>query len=158
MDKRIGDLIVSQQSAMQVLPMIRIIQANNQNLVDKFHSVKETTVPNFKRQFLLAISLNGQRNAVNLANDIDNANNELLRSNAKLLHRNAVETMRANQRLVIDVSTLKEVQDTLIQTVGDVIKIQREGATKLRETEKQVLTMRENLRARLTQKGITQEV
>ena len=62
-----------------------------------------------------------------LANDIDNANNELLRSNAKLLHRNAVETMRANQRLVIDVSTLKEVQDTLIQTVGDVIKIQREG-------------------------------
>ncbi|MGK8025386.1 toxic anion resistance protein, partial [Salmonella sp. LSP 54/18] len=158
LDKRIGDLIVSQQSAMQVLPMIRIIQANNQNLVDKFHSVKETTVPNFKRQFLLAISLNGQRNAVNLANDIDNANNELLRSNAKLLHRNAVETMRANQRLVIDVSTLKEVQDTLIQTVGDVIKIQREGATKLRETEKQVLTMRENLRARLTQKGITQEV
>lgn len=106
----------------------------------------------------MAISLNGQRNAVNLANDIDNANNELLRSNAKLLHRNAVETMRANQRLVIDVSTLKEVQDTLIQTVGDVIKIQREGATKLRETEKQVLTMRENLRARLTQKGITQEV
>ncbi|WP_446916101.1 toxic anion resistance protein [Klebsiella pneumoniae] len=158
LDKRIGDLIVSQQSAMQVLPMIRIIQANNQNLVDKFHSVRETTVPNFKRQFLLAISLNGQRNAVNLANDIDNANNELLRSNAKLLHRNAVETMRANQRLVIDVSTLKEVQDTLIQTVGDVIKIQREGATKLRETEKQVLTMRENLRARLTQKGITQEV
>jgi Uncharacterized protein involved in tellurite resistance len=95
LDKRIGDLIVSQQSAMQVLPMIRIIQANNQNLVDKFHSVRETTVPNFKRQFLLAISLNSQRNAVNLANDIDDANNELLRSNAKLLHRNAVETMKA---------------------------------------------------------------
>ncbi|WP_407214842.1 hypothetical protein [Enterobacter kobei] len=33
----------------------------------------------------MAISLNGQRNAVNTANDIDNANNELLRSNAKLL-------------------------------------------------------------------------
>ncbi|WP_117077097.1 toxic anion resistance protein, partial [Klebsiella pneumoniae] len=149
-----GDLVVSQQSAMQVLPMVRIIQANNQSLIDKFHSVKEVTVPNFKRQFLLAISLNGQRNAVNLANDIDNANNELLRSNAKLLHRNAVETMKANQRLVIDISTLKEVQDTLIQTVGDVVKIQREGAIKLRETEKQVLAMRENLRTRLTQKGV----
>ncbi|MEG6407957.1 MULTISPECIES: toxic anion resistance protein [Enterobacteriaceae] len=154
LEKRIGDLVVSQQSAMQVLPMVRIIQANNQSLIDKFHSVKEVTVPNFKRQFLLAISLNGQRNAVNLANDIDNANNELLRSNAKLLHRNAVETMKANQRLVIDISTLKEVQDTLIQTVGDVVKIQREGAIKLRETEKQVLAMRENLRTRLTQKGV----
>ncbi|MCR3712581.1 toxic anion resistance protein, partial [Citrobacter freundii] len=46
------------------------------------------------------------------------------------------------------------VQDTLIQTVGDVVKIQREGAIKLRETEKQVLAMRENLRTRLTQKGV----
>ncbi|WP_308219807.1 toxic anion resistance protein [Escherichia coli] len=80
--------------------------------------------------------------------------NSALRSNAKLLHRNAVETMKANQRLVIDISTLKEVQDTLIQTVGDVVKIQREGAIKLRETEKQVLAMRENLRTRLTQKGV----
>ncbi|HFG4305239.1 TPA: toxic anion resistance protein, partial [Escherichia coli] len=57
LEKRIGDLVVSQQSAMQVLPMVRIIQANNQSLIDKFHSVKEVTVPNFKRQFLLAISL-----------------------------------------------------------------------------------------------------
>ncbi|HDC4804117.1 TPA: toxic anion resistance protein [Enterobacter kobei] len=154
LDKRIGDLIVSQQSAMQVLPMVRIIQSNNQNLIDKFHSVKVVTVPNIKRQFLLSISLNGQRNAVNLANEIDNANNDLLRSNAKLLHRNAVETMKANQRLVIDISTLKEVQDTLIQTVGDVIRIQKEGASNLRETEKQVLAMRENLRTRLTQKGV----
>ncbi|EFH7156818.1 toxic anion resistance protein [Escherichia coli] len=153
LDKRIGDLIVTQQSAMQVLPMVRIIQGNNQNLIDKFHSVKEITVPNIKRQFLLAISLNGQRNAVNLANDIDDANNALLRSNAKLLQRNAVETMKSNQRLVIDVSTLQDVQNTLIQTVSDVIKIQREGAAKLRETEKQVLAMREDLRTRLTQKG-----
>ncbi|MGS3358370.1 toxic anion resistance protein [Escherichia coli] len=76
---------------------------------------------------------------------LQQCHNELLRSNAKLLHRNAVETMKANQRLVIDISTLKEVQDTLIQTVGDVVKIQREGAIKLRETEKQVLAMRENL-------------
>ncbi|KJP73812.1 MULTISPECIES: toxic anion resistance protein, partial [Enterobacteriaceae] len=85
---------------------------------------------------------------------LQQCHNELLRSNAKLLHRNAVETMKANQRLVIDISTLKEVQDTLIQTVGDVVKIQREGAIKLRETEKQVLAMRENLRTRLTQKGV----
>ncbi|WP_435169948.1 toxic anion resistance protein [Enterobacter hormaechei] len=69
---------------------------------------------------------------------LQQCHNELLRSNAK----------------VIDISTLKEVQDTLIQTVGDVVKIQREGAIKLRETEKQVLAMRENLRTRLTQKGV----
>ncbi len=46
-------------------------------------------------------------NAVNLANDIDNANNELLRSNANCCTGMRVEAMRANQRLVIDVSTLK---------------------------------------------------
>ncbi len=59
--------------------------------------------------------------------------------------RNAVETMRANQRLVIDVPLRLRGTGYADQTVGDVIKIQREGV-KLRETEKQVLTMRENLR------------
>lgn len=73
---------------MQTLPMIRMIQANNQMLVDKFHTIREITVPAWKRQFMLALSLNEQRNAVDLATTIDDTTNDLLRRNAALLHRN----------------------------------------------------------------------
>lgn len=154
LDKRIGDLQVLQHSSMQSLPTIRMIQANNQMLVDKFHTIREVTVPAWKRQFMLALTLNEQRNAVQLATTIDDATNDLLRRNADLLHRNSVETARANQRLVIDVDTLKQVQSTLIKTVEDVIKIQQDGVSQRRAAEKQIEAMRTNLQAKLTRTSI----
>jgi uncharacterized protein YaaN involved in tellurite resistance len=155
LDKRIGDLTALQQSAMQSLPTIRMIQANNQMLVDKFHTIREITVPAWKRQFMLALTLNEQRNAVQLATKIDDTTNDLLKRNAELLHRNSVETAKANQRLVIDVDTLQKVQATLIQTVEDVIKIQREGVAQRKAAEKEIQGMRIDLQKRL---GRTDEV
>lgn len=153
LDKRIGDLVALQHSAMQSLPTIRMIQANNQMLVDKFHTIREITVPAWKRQFMLALTLNEQRNAVQLATTIDDTTNDLLRRNAELLHRNSVETAKANQRLVIDVDTLKQVQNTLIKTVEDVIRIQQEGVQQRKAAEKQIEAMRGELRTKLTRQS-----
>jgi uncharacterized protein YaaN involved in tellurite resistance len=124
-------------------------------LVDKFHTIREITVPAWKRQFMLALTLNEQRNAVQLATKIDDTTNDLLKRNAELLHRNSVETAKANQRLVIDVDTLQKVQATLIQTVEDVIKIQREGVAQRKAAEKEIQGMRIDLQKRL---GRTDEV
>lgn len=158
LDKRIGDLTALQHSAMQSLPTIRMIQSNNQMLVDKFHTIREITVPAWKRQFMLALTLNEQRNAVELATTIDNTTNDLLRRNAELLHRNSVETAKANQRLVIDVDTLKDVQATLIKTVEDVIGIQQEGMKQRKAAEKQIQGMRTDLQARLTRQPAASEL
>ena len=127
LEKRVSDLQVLQQSAMQTLPMIRIIQSNNLMLVDKFYAIKNITLPAWKNQISLAISLSEQKNSVQLANSIDDATNDLLRRNADLLHQNSVDTARANQRSVIDIETLEHVQNTLIKTVNDVIQVQKEG-------------------------------
>lgn len=158
LDKRIGDLMALQQSAFQTLPMIRMIQANNTALVEKFHTIKELTIPAWKRQFVAALSLNEQKNAVELANTIDNATNEYLRKNADLLHKNSVQTAKANQRLVIDLSTLEYVQKSLISTVEDVIRIHQEGAKERREVEPKLLAMRSVMENRLTGKVDHQRV
>jgi uncharacterized protein YaaN involved in tellurite resistance len=158
LDKRIGDLTVLQQAAMQYLPMIRMIQNNNQMLVDKFHTIKEITLPAWKHGFLLRLSLNEQRNSVELARKIDDTTNELMVKNAQLLHRNSVETAKANQRLVIDVETLRKVQDTLIQTVEDVIRAQNDGAIIRKNAEKEIQGMRVDLQKRLSNKEAPKEL
>ena len=145
LDKRISDLQVLQQSAMQTLPMIRIIQSNNLMLVDKFYAIKNITLPAWKNQISLAISLNEQKNSVQLANSIDDATNELLKRNADLLHQNSVDTAKANQRAVIDVETLEHVQNTLINTVNDVIQIQKEGMQKRSEATLRIRALQDNL-------------
>ncbi|EAT8674981.1 TPA: toxic anion resistance protein [Escherichia coli] len=152
LNKRIGSLIVSQQSALQMLPMIRIIQGVNRNLVDEFHTVKQVTFPSMKRQFLMTAALTEEKDAEALAGELHDVKNELLISNAKLLRQNAVAVMKANQRLGGDIKVLREVQDTLFKTVEDVVKIQQEADLQLRDVEKNILDMRENLRARLDNK------
>ncbi|MCK7609192.1 toxic anion resistance protein [Acinetobacter portensis] len=145
LEKRVSDLKVLQQSAMQTLPMIRIIQSNNLMLVDKFYAIKNITLPAWKNQISLAISLQEQKNSVQLANTIDDATNDLLKRNADLLHQNSVDTAKANQRSVIDIETLEHVQNTLIKTVNDVIQIQKEGVKKREEASDRLRTLQNNL-------------
>lgn len=150
LDKRVGDLVALQHSALQSLPMIRVMETNNAALIEKFHTIKEITIPAWKRQFMLALALNEQRNAVELAETIDNATNEFLNRNAQLLHQNAVQTAKANQRLVIDVDTLQNVHKQLLATVDDVRRIHREGAKLRSEAEAKIAAMRKQLTGQLS--------
>lgn len=145
LEKRIHDLQMLQQSALQTLPMIRIIQSNNLMLVDKFYAIKNITLPAWKNQISLALSLQEQKNSVELANTIDDATNELLRRNAELLHSNSVSTAKANQRSVIDVETLEHVQNTLIKTVTDVLQIQKEGMAQRDQATQKLKALQSNL-------------
>ena len=114
-------------------------------LVDKFYAIKNITLPAWKNQISLAISLQEQKNSVQLANTIDDATNELLRRNAELLHDNSVKTAKANQRAVIDVETLEHVQNTLIKTVNDVIQIQKEGMQQRVQATEKLKSLQSNL-------------
>lgn len=144
LEKRLHDLYVLQQSSIQMLPQIRIIQTNNQMLVDKFHAIKNITIPAWKNQISLAISLTEQQNSVDLANTIDEATNSLLKRNADMLHTNSVKTAKAMQRSVIDANTLQYVQNKLIATVTDVIKIQEEGVKGRQEAMTTLKNLQDN--------------
>lgn len=118
--KRADDLKVLQHSALQTLPTVRIIQSNNLSLVDKFQTIRQLTLPAWKRTFMLALTLDEQKNAVALADSIDDATNAMMRRNADLLHQNSVATAKASQRLVVDLDTLRDVHDKILQTLSDV--------------------------------------
>lgn len=147
LEKRIADMKVLQHSAMQQLPMIRMVQTNNRMLIEKFHTIRELTVPAWKRQFMLALSLNEQKSAVQLANSIDDATNQFLLENAKLLKENTLSTARANQRLVIDVETLRQVHDSLVETMQEVIRINADGVKARAAVSNDLRQMREALAA-----------
>lgn len=127
LSKRVGDLAVLHHSALQTLPMIRMVQANNMVLVEKFQTIRNLTVPAWKRAFMMALALQEQKEAVALANTIDDATNYFTVRNSEILHENAVATARANQRLVVDVSTLRTVHQNVVKTLVDVRKANEEG-------------------------------
>lgn len=127
LEKRVHDLRTMQVVAVQTAPMIRMVQNNNQLLIDKFRNLEELTIPSWKKQFTLAVALIEQQKAVELTQKIDDTTNDLMRRNAELLKQNSVNTARANQRAVVDIETLEYVQQTLISTIEEVEQIQRDG-------------------------------
>jgi uncharacterized protein YaaN involved in tellurite resistance len=130
--KRADDLRMLQHAAMQTLPMVRIIQANNLALVDKFQTIRQLTLPAWKRAFMLTLTLDEQRDAVALADIIDDATNSIMRRNADLLHANSVATAKSNQRLVVDIGTLRHVHDKILLTLTDVRNAHETGANERR--------------------------
>lgn len=145
LEKRVHDLKTMQVVAIQTAPMIRMIQANNQGLIDKFQNLQELTIPSWKKQFTLAIALIEQKRAVELTQKIDDATNDLLKQNADLLKQNSIATARANQRAVVDVETLEHVQQTLISTIEEVQQIQIEGELKRKEAVQKMEDMKKQL-------------
>lgn len=149
LDKRVGDLAVMQHAADQSLPMIRLIQANSIQLIEKFNAVRTITIPSWKRQFAIQLSLSEQKNAVELSNAIDDATNEIMRRNADLMRQTSVETAKANQRAVVDIATLRHVHEQLIQTVEEVRTIHRDGMAQRKQAEVELARMREDVQQRL---------
>ena len=150
--KRVHDLKTMQMVAIQTAPMIRMIQSNNRTLIDKFTNLAELTIPSWKKQFVLAIALIEQKNAVALATKIDDTTNDIMKRNADLLKMNSIETAKANERSVVDIETLEYVQKNLIETIDEVQKIKQEGEVARIEAVKKMENMKDELIKKVTER------
>ncbi len=144
-EKRVHDLKSLQMLALQTAPMIRMVQTNNVTLVEKFDNIKTLTIPAWKKQFTLAISMLEQKKSLELAGKIDDATNDLIRKNADLLKQNTLQSARANQRSVVDIETLEHVQNSLISTLEDVVSIEQEGARNRKIADETMVNMKNEL-------------
>ncbi|MCY7930373.1 toxic anion resistance protein [Bacillus inaquosorum] len=149
LDKRVHDLLLSRQITIQSAPQIRLIQNTNQALAEKIQSSIVTAIPLWKNQVAIALTLLRQRNAVDAQQKVADTTNELLLKNAELLKTNTIETVRANERGLVDIDTLKKVQESLISTLEETLTIQEEGRIKRRQAEEELMMMEGDLKQKL---------
>jgi len=121
------------------------VQTNNITLIEKFDNIKTLTIPSWKKQFTLAVSMLEQKKSMELASKIDDATNDLIRKNADLLRQNTLQNAQVNQRSAIDIETLEYVQNTLISTLQDVVAIEQEGARNRQAADEKMITMKSEL-------------
>lgn len=151
-EKQIAYLEATQMMAVHAMPEIRLIQKNNLTLVEKFQAAKTHTIPAWKKQFILATTLEEQRQAGALATSIDDATNHFYKQNADLLKQNAVTVAKANERNVIDLSTLEYMQNSLISTFDEMSQIEKEGSVQRAELTGKLTNMKQELYQKLVLK------
>ena len=137
-ERRLHDLQLSRTITVQTAPQIRIIQSNNRTLAEKIQTSILATIPIWKSQMVLALSLHGQKNAAALQKTVSDTTNDMLRSNAELLEQAAVDTAREVERSVVDIETLREVHEKLIGTIEETLRIAQEGRERRAAAEKEL--------------------
>ncbi len=149
-ERRLHDLALSRTIAIQTAPQIRLIQSNDRVLAEKIQTSILTTIPVWKNQLVLALSIRGQRDAVKLQQDVSDTTNALLKKNAEMLHDTSVATAREAERPLVDVETLREVQGKLIGAIEETLVIANEGHEKRVRAQEEIKSMESELKSRLT--------
>lgn len=149
LEKRLYDLQLSRQITIQSAPQIRMIQQTNQTLAEKIQSSIMTSIPLWKNQIAIALTLNRQKKAVESQKLVTKTTNDLLLKNSEMLKINSIETAKENERGIIEIDTLKKTQENLIQTIEETLMIQADGREKRKAAEIEIGRMEEELKQRL---------
>jgi uncharacterized protein YaaN involved in tellurite resistance len=149
LEKRVHDLKLSRQIAVQSAPQIRLIQEVNQTLVEKIQSSILTVIPLWKNQIVIALTLFRQQKAMEAQRQVSKTTNDLLIRNADMLKQNTIEVAKENERGIVDIETLKRTQESLLGTLEEVLQIQQDGRAKRQEAERELLDMEQELKTRL---------
>lgn len=148
-EKKLYDLKLSRMIAIQTAPQLRLIQNNDQTLIEKIQSSILNTIPLWKNQMIIAITLFRQEKALKLQREVTNTTNNLLAKNSELLKTNSIEVARESERGIVDIETLKKVNSDLIETIEETLKIQQEGRQKRQQAEVELKVMEEGLKKKL---------
>ncbi|ANU19470.1 toxic anion resistance protein [Planococcus plakortidis] len=149
LEKRLYDLQLSRQITIQSAPQIRMIQQTNQTLAEKIQSSIMTSIPLWKNQIAIALTLNKQMKAVEAQKQVTATTNDLLLKNSEMLKMNSIETARENERGIVEIETLKQTQENLLETIEETLKIQAEGRRNRKAAELEIGRMEEDLKQRL---------
>lgn len=150
-EKKLYDLKLTRQISMQMAPQIRLLQNNNALLVERIQSTLVNTLPLWKNQMVLALGLQHSQQAMEAQRAVTDMTNSLLKKNAEALKIGTIETAKEGERGIIDLETLVSTNQSLIDTINEVSRIQQEGRQKRLEAEKTLATMEKELKKKLLQ-------
>ena len=150
-EKKIYDLELTRAISIQTAPQIRMIQNNDQVMVEKIQTTLVNTIPLWKNQMVISLGIAHSAEAAKAQRQVNDVTNALLQANAKKLHVASVETAKEAERGIVDLETLKKTNAELIQTLDDVIKIQQNGRTQRLAAESEMAKMENELKLKLLQ-------
>ncbi len=148
-EKKIHDLELTRMISIQTAPQIRLVQNNDTIMVEKIQSTIVNTIPLWKSQMVLAMGVEHSTQAAQAQREVTDLTNELLKKNAERLKVATVETARESERGIVDMETLRVTNESLISTLDEVMRIQKEGKEKRREAEQEMYRLEGELKKKL---------
>ena len=148
-EKKIHDLELTRMISVQMSPQIRMVQNNDTLMAEKIHSSIVNTIPLWKNQMVMALSLYHSEQAMKAQREVTNVTNELLLKNAEALHQGSVSVAQESERGIVDIETLKRTNMELIKTLDEVREIQDQGRARRAAAEEELGRIEGELKQKL---------
>ena len=148
-EKKVHDLKISKTISIQTAPQIRLIQNNDKVLIDRVQSAIYNSIPLWKNQMVMALGLANQKKVLEMQHSVNEMTNDLLKKNAEMLKIGTIETAKENERSIVDIETVRKVNDDLVTTIEETLKIQQDGRTKRRAAEAELVELEGRLKKAL---------
>ena len=148
-EKKIHDLELTRTISVQMAPQIRMVQNNDSLMAEKIRSSIVNTIPLWKNQMVLALSLYHSEQAMQAQRNVTDVTNELLMKNAKTLHQGSVNVAKESERGIVDMETLKQTNLELITTLDEVRQIQDDGRARRAQAEDELARIEGELKDKL---------
>ncbi len=148
-EKKLHDLELTRMISIQMAPQIRMIQNNDSLMVEKIQTSISNTIPLWKSQMVLALGMYHSQQAMQAQHEVTELTNELLKKNSEMLKTGSVEIAQESERGIVELETLKQTNQNLIDTLEEVRRIQAEGSQKRREAEQELGRIESELKNKL---------
>ena len=148
-EKKVHDLKISKTISIQTAPQIRLIQNNDKVLIDRVQSAIYNSIPLWKNQMVIALGLANQKKVLEMQHSVNEMTNDLLKKNAEMLKIGTIETAKENERSIVDIETVRKVNDDLVTTIEETLKIQQDGRMKRRAAEAELVELEGRLKKAL---------
>lgn len=148
-EKKLNDLKLSRMISIQTGPQVRLVQNGNSALVEKIQSSIVNTIPLWKNQIVISISLFRQKGALEMQKEITKTTNDLLAKNSEMLKQGTLDIAKESERGIVEIETLQKVNQDLISTIEETLTIQKEGRDKRILAEQELIRMEGELKAQL---------
>lgn len=151
LERRVHDLRLTRQVAMQALPGIRMIQGNDKGLVEKIQSTLINTLPLWRQQLAQALTLYNSGQAAEALRGATDLTNDLLKANAESLKEINAAARTQIERGVFDIESVREANSTLISAIEDGLKIAEEGKKARAAADEELKRMEADLHRALSE-------
>lgn len=150
LDRRLGDMKTVRFIMIQSLAQIRVVQSTNLTVAEKAQTIITTTIPVWKQQLTLAVALERQRANIEVQKKVTDATNEMLLKNSRMLKQNSINAARESERAVVDIATLRQTTQDLVETLTEVKRIHTEGEESRKALNKDLAALETELKKKVT--------
>ena len=151
LEKRVLYLQQARQIAIQQLPQIRIVQNGDTTLIESLQASINLTIPVWKQKMVLLLGLTRQQEALAMQKAVTDATNQMMKQASEMMKTQAIDIEQQSQRGIVDVATLAQTNQDLIDTINGVLSAQAEGRRKRADIELQMQRQTDDLKRALAQ-------